>query len=62
MRRASRVAQAFQPASSRDFPVPFEFETGDWKVARTRRLESLRYDSFSVADGKSPDSVNAQPE
>src|SRR5262249_22274312 len=42
-RRPPTVAQAFQPAGSRDFPVPFWIGTGDWKVARTRRLESLRY-------------------
>jgi REP element-mobilizing transposase RayT len=36
------VAQAFLSAGSRDFPVPCS-GTGDWKVARTRRLESLRY-------------------
>src|SRR5208282_5010474 len=44
------VAQAFQPAGSRDFPVPFFWSgTGDWKpnvglrVTRTRRQECLRY-------------------
>jgi len=44
------VAQTFLSAGSRDFPVPcFRAGTGDWKpnvglrVARTRRLESLRY-------------------
>jgi hypothetical protein len=41
---AADVAQAFQPASSRDFPVPSPcFIAGDWKVARTRRQECLRY-------------------
>ena len=41
---APAVAQAFQPAGSRDFPVPcFRSGTGDWKVARTRRQECLRY-------------------
>ena len=40
----SDVAQTFLSAGSRDFPVPcFHSGTGDWKVARTRRLESLRY-------------------
>jgi hypothetical protein len=37
-----RVAQTFQSAGSRDFPVPCR-ETGNWKVARTRRQECLRY-------------------
>jgi len=38
------VAQTFLSAGPRDFPVPcFRSGTGDWKVARTRRLESLRY-------------------
>jgi len=38
------VAQTFLSAGSRDFPVPcFHAGIGDWKVARTRRLESLRY-------------------
>jgi len=38
------VARTFLSAGSRDFPVPcFHAGTGDWKVARTRRLESLRY-------------------
>src|SRR5438552_3846137 len=36
------VARAFQPAGSRNFPVPC-FANGDWKVARTRRQECLRY-------------------
>ena len=41
------VAQAFQPAGSRDFPVPcFNAGTGDWKVARTRRQECLRYSAL----------------
>jgi hypothetical protein len=46
------VAQTFQSAGSRDFLVPCseDLGTGDWKpnvglrVARTHRLESLRYD------------------
>jgi hypothetical protein len=44
----TNVAQTFLSAGSRDFPVPCS-GTGDWKpnvglrVARTRRLESLRY-------------------
>ena len=34
----------FLSAGSQDFPVPcFGAGTGDWKVARTRRLDSLRY-------------------
>ena len=38
------LAQTFESAGSRDFPVPcFRVGTGDRKVARTRRLESLRY-------------------
>jgi len=41
------VAQAFQPAGSRNFPVPWlkrDFGwPGDWKAARTSRLESLLY-------------------
>jgi len=38
------VAQTFLSGGSRDFPVPcFLSGTGDWKVATTRRLESLRY-------------------
>lgn len=44
------VAQTCLSAGSRDFPVPwFRSGTGDWKpnvglrVARTCRLESLRY-------------------
>ena len=40
--RQNLVGQAFQPAGSPDFPVRCFFGTGDWKVARTRRLESLR--------------------
>src|SRR5688572_6342644 len=37
-------AQAFQPAGSRDIPVPCSrLRTGDWKVARTRRQGCLRY-------------------
>jgi len=41
---AATVAQTFRSAGSRDFPVPSSRSgTGDWKVARTRRLESLRY-------------------
>jgi hypothetical protein len=40
-----RVAQTFLSAGSRDIPVPCfqSARTGDWKVARTRRLESLRH-------------------
>ena len=38
------VAQTFRSAGSRDFPVPCcRSGTGDWKVARTRRLEGLRH-------------------
>jgi len=39
------VAQTFLPAGSRHIPVPHFYlaKTGDWKAARTRRLESLRY-------------------
>src|SRR5437867_12602731 len=36
------VAQTFQSAGSRNFPVP-RAKRGDWKVPTTRRLESLRY-------------------
>jgi hypothetical protein len=36
------VAQTFLSAGSRDIPVP-RSETGGWKTAPTRRLESLRY-------------------
>jgi hypothetical protein len=36
------VAQTFLSAGSGDFPVASS-ETRDWKVPRTRRLESLRY-------------------
>src|SRR5215510_9440312 len=36
------VGEAFQPAGSPGFPARC-FETGDWKVARTGRLESLPY-------------------
>ncbi len=38
----ARVGQAFQPASSQDFPVLCPW-AGDWKVAQTGRLESLPY-------------------
>jgi hypothetical protein len=40
------VAQAFQPAGLRNFPVPRlsrPEQTGDWKVPSTRRQECLRY-------------------
>jgi hypothetical protein len=46
------VGQAFQPAGLRGFPAPcfnplpdtiHNMQTGDWKVARTGRLESLPY-------------------
>ena len=45
------VAQAFQPAGSRDIPVPclrddgkgWAARIGDWKVPKTRRQECLRY-------------------
>jgi len=39
------VAQTFLSAGSRDILVPcfWRQATGDWKVPRTRRLESLRY-------------------
>jgi hypothetical protein len=53
------VGQAFQPAGSRDFLVPYfvvlSMETGDWKVARTGRLESLPYvnpDNFRSVFGR----------
>ena len=39
----SLVARAFQPAGSRNFPVPCSagsLGTGDWKVPRTRRQDS----------------------
>ena len=58
-RVAAVVGQAFQPASSPDFPVrcscvspaawhpappaTFKQRPGDWKVAHTGRLESLPY-------------------
>ena len=45
------VAQAFQPAGSRNFLVPRcsrRLETGDWKVPRTRRQECLRYGAKQV--------------
>ena len=46
------VAQAFLPAGSRDIPVPcFCFGTGDWKVARTRRQECLRYGTNAGLSG-----------
>ena len=48
LRTAVHVAQTFLSAGSRNFPVPslcVAQETGDWKVPRTRRLESLRYDT-----------------
>src|SRR6266568_3149583 len=40
------LAQAFQPAGSRNFPVPrasWPVRIGDWKVPRTRRQECPRY-------------------
>ena len=43
---APPVAQAFQRAGSRNFPVPWTSllsRTGDWKVPSTRRQECLRY-------------------
>jgi len=44
--RQAAVAQTFLSAGSRDFPVPYSRSgTGDWKVARTRRLESLRHNA-----------------
>jgi len=42
-RPAGPVAQTFQSAGCGDFPVP----TRNWKVPRTRRLESLRYEQGS---------------
>ena len=36
------VGQAFQPAGEWGFPAPRP-TPGDWKVARTGRLESLPY-------------------
>jgi len=42
-RCVARVGQAFQPAGAPDFPVRCFAEPGDWKVARTGRLESLPY-------------------
>src|SRR5213083_3408197 len=36
------VAQTFQSAGCEDFPVP-TLGSRNWKVPRTRRLESLRY-------------------
>src|SRR5437016_3560375 len=48
VRAAECVAQTFLSAGSRNFPVPCFAQllgTGDWKVPRTRRLESLRYDT-----------------
>jgi len=57
------VGQAFQPAGSPDFPVRLR---GDWRVASTRRHESLPHASscacrwptsefrFSLTAGKSP--------
>jgi hypothetical protein len=41
------VGQAFQPAGLPDFPVRWT-KTSDSKVARTRRLESLRYEPVLV--------------
>src|ERR1039458_7884101 len=50
-RNRNVVAQAFQPAGSRDIPVPcwrddgkgWAARIGDWKVPKTRRQECLRY-------------------
>src|SRR3569833_1159538 len=39
---AAFVAQVFQPAGSRDFPVPCSKRTGGWKAARTRRAASAK--------------------
>ena len=41
-----RVAQTFQSAGGRNFPVPSttaQSQKGDWKVALTSRLENLLY-------------------
>ena len=42
-----RVAQTFESAGARNFPVPRARRgprTGDWKVALTSRLENLLYE------------------
>src|SRR5437867_12865664 len=45
------VAQTFQSAASRNFPVPCA--RGDWKVPTTRRLESLCYRIVKLARAES---------
>src|SRR5438874_864255 len=41
MKALPLVAQAFQPAGCETFQ--FRVRTGDWKVARTRTFENVRY-------------------
>src|SRR5216117_2564676 len=48
-RPAGPVAQTFQSAGCGDFPVP-TFGPRNWKVPRTRRLESLRYEASARAN------------
>src|SRR5437773_12409080 len=48
-RPAGPVAQTFQSAGCGDFPVP-TFGPRNWKVPRTRRLESLRYEADAPAN------------
>src|SRR5436309_7612719 len=48
-RPAGPVAQTFQSAGCGDFPVP-TFGPRNWKVPRTRRLESLRYEAAARAN------------
>jgi hypothetical protein len=55
----------FRPAGALDFPVRGSAEPGDWKVARTGRLESLP-DADAAADASecrfSPSNQSSEPD
>src|SRR5258708_30869366 len=63
--RLRPVAQAFQPAGSRNFPVPrwsWRLQTGDSKVPSTRRQECLRYRGEKGTRGTRPGAPLAKKE